>query len=77
MNKYFYDFLWSLIKTISAKQKYIINARNYYKKIYFFSLQSIRMSGKSINVDDKKIKKSDFYNNKTKYLIQMIMLTKY
>ena len=38
---------------------------NYYKKfLYFFSSQSIRMSENSINFDDKKIKKSDFYKNK-------------
>ena len=38
---------------------------NYYKKIfYFFSSQSIRTTGNSINFDDKKIKKSDFYKNK-------------
>ena len=36
------------------------------KKIYFFSSQSIRMSGNSINFDDKKIKKSDFYNKNKK-----------
>ena len=35
-----------------------------FKKIYFFSSPSIRMSGNSINFEDKKIKKSDFYNNK-------------
>ena len=37
------------------------------------------MSGNKINFDGKKIKKSDFYNNKQKkYLIQMIlMLIKY
>ena len=35
------------------------------KKTYF-SLQSIRMSGNSINFDDKKIKKSDFYNKNKK-----------
>ena len=39
---------------------------NYYKKNYFFSSQSIRMSGNSINFDDKKIKKSDFYNKNKK-----------
>ena len=27
------------------------------KKFYFFSLQSIKMSGKKISFDDKKIKK--------------------
>ena len=39
---------------------------NYYKKNYFFSSQSIRMSGNSINFDNKKIKKSDFYNKNKK-----------
>ena len=34
------------------------------KKFYFFSLQYVRMSGKSINFGDKKILKSDFYKNK-------------
>ena len=35
---------------------------NYYKKFfYFFSSLCIRMNGKSINFNDKKIKKSDFY----------------
>ena len=29
---------------------------------YFFSLSFIRLNGKSINFNDKKIKKSDFYN---------------
>ena len=35
------------------------------KFFYFFSLLRVRMSGKNINVDNKKIKKSDFYKNKT------------
>ena len=39
---------------------------SYYKKNNFFSSQSIRMSGNSINFDDKKIKKSDFYNKNKK-----------
>ena len=34
------------------------------KKFYFFSLLYIRMSGKNINFNDKKIKKSNFYKNK-------------
>ena len=32
---------------------------------YFFFLQYIRLSGKNINFNDKKIKKSTFYKNKT------------
>ena len=36
------------------------------KHFYFFSSQSIRMSGKSINFDDKKIEKSE---KTKKYLI--------
>ena len=49
------------------------------KKFYFFSSQSIRMSGNSINFDNKKIKKVTSTTTKTKkYLIQMIlMLIKY
>ena len=38
-------------------------------KKYFFSLQSIRMSGNSINFDNKKI--SDFYNNKNKKIFNL------
>ena len=34
------------------------------KKNYFVSLQYLRMSGKNINFNDKKIKKSIFYKNK-------------
>ena len=35
------------------------------KIFYFFSLVNIRMSGKNINFNDKKNKKSIFYKNKT------------
>ena len=34
-------------------------------KNFIFSLQYIKMSGKNINFNDKKIKKSAFYKNKT------------
>ena len=54
-----------MIKSISKKQKYILNARIpklLQKRFYFSSSQSIRMSGKSIKFTDNK--KSDFYNNK-------------
>ena len=40
---------------------------NYYKKKFFFSL-SIRMSGNSINFNDKKIKKATSTKTR-KYLI--------
>ena len=33
------------------------------KKSLLFSLLCIRMSGNSVNFDDKKIKKSEFYKN--------------
>ena len=36
------------------------------KIFYFFSLQYIRMNGKSINFDNKNIKKSGFYNKNKK-----------
>ena len=38
----------------------------YFKKKNFFSSQFIRISGNSINFNDKKIKISDFYTNKKK-----------
>ena len=48
------------------------------KNFYFFSLQSIRMSGNRINFSDKKIKKVTFATKTKKYLILMIlMLIKY
>ena len=31
---------------------------------FFFSLQYIRISGKNINFDEKKIERSSFYKNK-------------
>ena len=34
------------------------------KNFYVLFQQSIRMSGKSINFDDKKINKSNFFKNK-------------
>ena len=34
------------------------------KNFYIFLQQSVRISGKSINFDDKKINKSNFYKNK-------------
>ena len=51
---------------------------NRYKKFFhFFSSQSIRMSGYSINFNDKKIKKSDFYNkNKNIFSIYDIDVNK-
>ena len=41
------------------------------KNIYFFSSQSIRMSGNSINFNDKKIGKNDFYKNKNKKIFNV------
>ena len=40
-----------------------------FKKIYFFSSPSIRMSGNSINFDDKKIKKVTSTTKTKKYII--------
>ena len=46
---------------------------NYYKRIfYLFSSLSIRMNGNSIKIDDKKIRKSDFYKNKEIFNIKDI-----
>ena len=47
--------------------KYVITAftpKIIIKKFYFFFSSSIRMSGKNVNLGDKKIKTSDFYKNK-------------
>ena len=45
---------------------------NYYKKNFtFFSSQSIRMSGNSINFDDKKIKINDFSKDKNKKIFNI------
>ena len=46
------------------------------KIFYFFSLLYITMSGKNINFDDKKIKKSDFYKNKKVTKIDNINVNK-
>ena len=40
-------------------------AKRYQYKKNYFSLQYIKVSGKNINFNDKKIKKSAFYKNKT------------
>ena len=61
------------------KAKYIINEciPKLLKNIfYFFSLQSIRMSGNSINFNDKKILKSDFSKNKKIFNINDIDVNK-
>ena len=38
--------------------------QNHNENFLFFSLISIRMSGRNINFNGKKIKKSTFYKNK-------------
>ena len=47
-----------------------------WKIFYFFSLQRIRISGKNINFEDKKVKKSDFYKNKKISIIDDIDINK-
>ena len=49
------------------------------KNVYFFSSQCMRMSGNSINFNNKKIKISDFYKDKNKKIfnIDVLMLIKY
>ena len=50
---------------------------DYYKKIfYFFSLQSISVSGNSIIFDDKNLKKRNFYKNKKIFNIDDIDVNK-
>ena len=46
------------------------------KKFYFFSLMFIRMSGKNINFDDRKIKKCKFYKNKKVFHIDDVDVNK-
>ena len=41
------------------------------KKIYFFSSQCIRITGNSIDFDNKKIKISNFYENKNKKILNI------
>ena len=64
-NKIFFVIFVAINQTNKHKAK-IYNKCKYtpiiVKKKYFFSSQSIRMSRNSINFDDKKNKKSDFYN---------------
>ena len=45
---------------------------NYFKKMFYLFLPSIRMSRKSINFEDKKINKSNFYKNKKLFKIEDI-----
>ena len=44
--------------------------------VYFFSLMYIRMNGNNINFDDKKIKKTKFYQNKKVFQINDIDVNK-
>ena len=46
------------------------------KFLYIFFSCNIRMSGKSINFDDKKISKSNFYRNKKLFNIDDIDVNK-
>ena len=46
------------------------------KKFNFFSSESIRMSGKKIHCNDKKIEKRDFYKNKKLFNIDDIDVNK-
>ena len=46
------------------------------KFFYFFSSLYIKMRGESINFDDKKIEKSDFYKNKKVFNIDDIDVNK-
>ena len=52
--------------------------QNYYKKKknIFLSLQSIRMNTKNINFDNKKVKKSVFYTDKTVFQVDNIDVSK-
>ena len=62
-----------LIKTLSTNKN--IQSQRVYLN-YFFSLMYIRMSGKNINFDDKKNKKSEFYKNKKAFQIDDVDVNK-
>ena len=71
---YFYNI--KLFK--SATRNYTICCsipQNYYKKIFFF-FNIYKISEKTINFEDKKIDKKDFYNNKKKFNIKDIDINK-
>ena len=46
------------------------------KNLYIFFQESIRMNGKSINFEDKKINKSNFYKNKKLFNIHDLDVNK-
>ena len=54
-----------LIQAHCKKHNDSINTKNHIKKfLTFFFLINIRMSGRTRNFNEKKIKKSDFYKDK-------------
>ena len=63
LNYYEDKYFISLFAHFKHKEKYIITAciPKLLQKKPFFSLVYVRMSGKSINFNDKKIEKSVFY----------------
>ena len=46
------------------------------RNLPFFSLMHIKMNGKNINSDDKKIKKSEFYRKKNAFQIDDVDVNK-
>ena len=60
------ETIWikTIIQTVLIKTIIQIDKRK--TKYKYFSLLYIRMNGKSINLDNKNIKKSDFYNKNNK-----------
>ena len=63
--------IFVVINQINKHKANIYNHCTYAQIIKFFSLQSIRMNGNSINFDNNKIKKTDFYNNKNKKIFNI------
>ena len=49
---------------------------NHNKKLFHIFLLRIRMTGKSINFDDKKINKSNFYKNKKIFILDDLDVNK-
>ena len=70
-------FLMNINKTIMLKHVIIFKTPKLLSKNFtFFSPSSIRMSGKNIIFDDKKINKSNVYKNKKLFNIYNIEVDK-
>ena len=70
VNLYYFDCI------IKLEHESSIRYVNYCKNFLHFFQQNIRMNGKSINFEDKKINRSNFYKNKKLFNIYDIDIDK-